>query len=108
MLTKFAAALLATTLVAGSAIAAQPSGAVVSPNTPATQMHSPSMPAASANKAGKTLKHAARHRSHRRKHLARSKSGGLHQARHAKPAAAHQARVGKSANKSANKSEQRS
>jgi hypothetical protein len=101
MLTKLAAALLATTLVAGSAIAAQPSGNT----TPAAQtQQSPSTPAAAMHKAGKTVKHAARHRSHVRKHLARSKSHlaskPVHQARHAKPAkgsTTHQAGMGKNA-----------
>jgi hypothetical protein len=91
MLTKFAAALVATTLVAGSAIAAQPSSAAGQTPAPAAQMQSPSSPAATENKTAKTIKHAARHRSHMRKHLARSKSGGTHQARHVKPAKTHQA-----------------
>jgi hypothetical protein len=80
MLTKFAAALLATSLIAGSAIAAQPSGNTGS--TPAAQTQAPSAPAATMNKAGKTVKHTARHRSHVRKH-----------ARHAKPVKTHQAGV---------------
>jgi len=68
MLTKLAAALLATSLIAGSAMAAQPSGATGSNGTaPAVQTQSPS-PA--ATKANKTVKHAARHRSHVRKHAA--------------------------------------
>lgn len=80
MLTKFAAALLATSLIAGSAIAAQPSGNTAP--TPAAQTQTPSAPAATMNKAGKTVKHTARHRSHVRKH-----------ARHAKPVKTHQAGV---------------
>ena len=62
MLTKFAAALLATSLIAGSAIAAQPLGNT-SP-TPATQTQAPSAPSAPAatmNKAGKTVKHTVKH-----------------------------------------------
>jgi hypothetical protein len=108
MLTKLAAALLATALVAGSAIAAQPSAPAGSNMPPAAQTHqSPSTPAAATHKAGKTVKHAARHRSHVRKHLARSKSQPAnkfaHQARHAKPAkgsTTHQAGMGKNAKRS--------
>jgi hypothetical protein len=84
MLTKFAAALLATSLIAGSAIAAQPSGNTAP--TPAAQTQVPSAPAATMNKAGKTVKHTARHRSHVRKHVARGRSHVVHHARHAKPA----------------------
>jgi hypothetical protein len=88
MLTKFAAALLATSLIAGSAIAAQPSGNTAP--TPAAQTQTPSAPAATMNKAGKTVKHTvkhtARHRSHVRKHIARGRSHVVHHARHAKPA----------------------
>jgi hypothetical protein len=100
MLTKFAAALLATSLIAGSALAAQPSGAAGSnTGTPAAQTQS--TPAPSMNKAGKTVKHAARHRSHPRKYLARGRSHGkTHVVRHAKPAKTHQARVGKSEKRS--------
>jgi hypothetical protein len=92
MLTKFAAALLATSLIAGSAIAAQPSGNTGS--TPAAQTQTPS--AATMNKAGKTVKHTARHRSHVRKHVARGRKHVVHHARHAKPAKTHQAGVAKS------------
>ena len=89
MLTKFAAALLATSLIAGSAIAAQPLGNTGS--TPAAQTQAPSAPAATMNKAGKTVKHTARHRSHVRKHVARGRNHVVHHARHAKPAKNHQA-----------------
>jgi hypothetical protein len=91
MLTKFAAALLATSLIAGSAIAAQPLGNTGS--TPAAQTQAPSAPAATMNKAGKTVKHTARHRSHVRKHVARGRNHVVHHARHAKPAKTHQAGV---------------
>jgi hypothetical protein len=94
MLTKFAAALLATSLIAGSAIAAQPSGNTGS--TPAPQTQTPSAPAATMNKAGKTVKHTARHRSHMRKHVARGRNHVLHHARHAKPVKTHQAGVARS------------
>jgi hypothetical protein len=86
-------------LIAGSAIAAQPSGNTGS-NTgsvPATQTQAPSAPAATMNKAGKTVKHSvkhtARHRSHVRKHVARGRNHVVHHARHAKPAKTHQAGV---------------
>jgi len=102
MLRKFAAALLATSLIAGSAIAAQPSGNTA-PNTgstPAAQTQVPATPAATMNKAGKTVKHTvkhtARHRSHVRKHVARGRNHVVHHARHAKPAKTHQAGVAKS------------
>lgn len=98
MLTKFAAALLATSLIAGSAIAAQPSGNTA-PNTgstPAAQTQVPATPAATMNKAGKTVKHTARHRSHVRKHVARGRNHVVHHARHAKPVKTHQAGVARS------------
>jgi uncharacterized protein YdeI (BOF family) len=94
MLTKFAAALLATSLIAGSAIAAQPSGMRASNGTaPAVQTQTPSTPA--ANTAKPAVKHAARHRNHVRKHIARSKGHVEHHARHAKPAKTHQAGMSK-------------
>jgi hypothetical protein len=105
MLTKFAAALLATSLIAGSAIAAQPSG---TPSTngaaPAVQTQTPSGPVAKETNATKpAVKHTARHRSHARKHLARSKGHLVHHARHAKPAkesTTHQAGMNKNAKRS--------
>ena len=97
MLTKFAAALLATSLVAGSAIAAQPSP--TANGAPAVQTQVPAAPTA------KVAKHAARHRNHVRKHIARSirkhvarsNRHVVHQARHAKPAkgTTHQATTSK-------------
>jgi hypothetical protein len=102
MLTKFAAALLATSLIAGSALAAQPSGAAGTIRPPAAQTQP--TPSPSMNKAGKTVKHAARHRAHSRKHLARGKTHGtdhvVRHARHAKPAKTHQARITKSEKRS--------
>jgi hypothetical protein len=95
MLTKFAAALLATSLIAGSAIAAQPSGMTSNGAAPAAQT-SPSTPAANTAKPGKTVKHTAHHRNPVRKHVARSKGHVVHHARHAKPANTHQAGMSKS------------
>jgi hypothetical protein len=101
MLTKFAAALLATSLIAGSALAAQPSGAPATNGAaPAVQSQTPSTPAAKATTATKSVKHTARHRNHVRKHVARSKGHVVHHARHAKPAKTHQARMSKSATRS--------
>jgi hypothetical protein len=96
MLTKFAAALLATSLIAGSALAAQPSGTPASSGaTPAAQSQTPSTPAAKATTGTKTVKHTTRHRNHVRKHVARSKGHLVHHARHAKPTKTHQARMNK-------------
>jgi hypothetical protein len=100
MLTKFAAALLATSLIAGSAIAAQPSGTAASNGAPAVQTQVPSTPAANAAKPGKTVKHTARHRNHVRKHVARNSRHVVHHARHAKPAKTHQAGMSKSSKRS--------
>ena len=87
MLTRFTAALLATSLIAGSAIAAQPSGMPASNDAaPAVQTQTPSTPAVNTAEPGKTVKHTARHRNHVRKHIARSKGHVEHHARHAKPA----------------------
>jgi hypothetical protein len=99
MLTKFAAALLATSLIAGSAIAAQPSGTPASNGAaPAVQTQTPSTPAAKATKPA--VKHTARHRNHVRKHVARSKGHVMHHARHAKPAKTHQAGMSKGSKRS--------
>jgi hypothetical protein len=95
MLTKFAAALLATSLIAGSAIAAQPSGTSTGA-APAIQTHTPSTPAANSAKPGKTVKHTARHRHHVRKHVVRTRGNVVHHARHAKPARTNQAGMAKS------------
>jgi hypothetical protein len=102
MLTKFAAALLATSLIAGSAIAAQPSGTPATGGAaPAVQTQTPSTPAANGTKATKpAVKHTARHRHHVRKHLARSKGHLVHHARHAKPAKTHQAGMSKGTKRS--------
>ena len=102
MLTKFAAALLATSLIAGSAIAAQPSGITASNGAaPAVQIQTPSTPAAKTVKPAKTVKqHTARHRNHVRKHIARSKGHVERHARHAKPGKTHQAGMTKSAKRS--------
>jgi hypothetical protein len=94
MLTKFAAALLATSLIAGSALAVQPSGNIGS--GPAAQTQAPSAPAATMNKVGKTVKHTARHRSHVRKHVARGRNHVVRHAWHAKPVNTHQAGVARS------------
>jgi hypothetical protein len=96
MLTKFAAALLATSLIASSAIAAQPSGMPASNGTArALQTQMPSTPAASTAKPAKAVKHAARHRNHVRKHVARSRGHVVRHARHANPAKTHQAGTSK-------------
>jgi hypothetical protein len=98
MLTKFAAALLATSLIASSALAAQSSG------------NSGSMPAARTTQTAKPGKSGTTHRAikvakhrstHARKHLAsgkdRGKSRVQHHARHTTPAKTHQAGVAKTA-----------
>ena len=95
MLTKFAAALLATSLVAGSALAAQPSG--TSGSLPATQTSQSANPAkTNAGKTATTHKAVkmAKHRSaHVRKHLASGKTHVVRHARHNTPAKTHQAGV---------------
>lgn len=86
MLRKFAVALVATTLIAGSAFAAQPSE--TSGAAPAATQAAP---------AAKTTKIVAHTTKHVRKHVARRKAGNIHQARHVKSTKAHQASVAKSA-----------
>jgi hypothetical protein len=98
MLTKFAAALLATSLIASSALAAQSPG------------NSGSMPGAETSQTAKPAKTATTHKAvkmtkHRstraRKHLANGKEHGKSRverhARHITPAKTHQAGVGKTA-----------
>jgi hypothetical protein len=101
MLTRFAAALLATSLIAGSALAAQPSS-MAAPNgaAPAVQSQTPSTPSTHATKPAKAVKHTARHRNHARKHVARNKGHVVHHARHAKPAKTHQVGMSKGSNRS--------
>ena len=99
MLTKFAAALLATSLIAGSAIAAQPSGMTAS-NGAAPALQTPATPAVKTVKSANTIKHAAEHRNHVRKHLARSKDRAVHHARHATPAKTHHVGMTKSTKRS--------
>ncbi len=108
MLKKFAAALIATTLVAGPAFAQSNGNSGTMPSAPSAQTvpASPtaSMPAAKPTvkttvKTAKTVKHATKHA---RKHAARStkKGAAIHQARHAKPAKAHQAGIATAAKRS--------
>ena len=100
MLTKFAAALLATSLIAGSAIAAQPFGMAASSGAaPAVQTQTPATPAAKTVKPANSVKHAARHRNHARKHLART-GRAVHHARHANPAKTHQVGMTKNTKRS--------
>jgi hypothetical protein len=89
MLKNFAAVLLATTLIAGPALAAQSQTNVGS--APVAQ----TAPVAAAKQAtnvtpAKTVKYASRHS---RKHVVRAKSGTMHLARHTKPAKSHQAKI---------------
>jgi hypothetical protein len=108
MLTKFAAALLATSLIAGSALAAEPAATTGSNSgMPAAQTQAPAKPAATANKTGKTVRHSTRrhaHVWHVRKHIARGKSHNgnhaVHHARHAKPAKSHQVGIAKGTGRS--------
>jgi hypothetical protein len=86
MLRKFAVALVATTLIAGSAFAAQPSETTGA--TPAATQAAP---------AAKTAKIVAHTTKHVRKHVARRKAGNILQARHVKSSKTHQASVAKSA-----------
>jgi hypothetical protein len=111
MLRKFAAALIATTLIAGPAFAAQSTGtAGTAPATAPVTAPVATAPASAAAtvKTTKTVHHTVKHD---RKHLARgkngiktgSKSGTMHLARHVKPAKTHQANTGKTTNDQAAK-----
>ena len=113
MLRKFAAALLATALVAGPAFAQSNGNAGSTPAVPAAQPAAKSQSgamgaspstnattnvgtkaggqAATAGKSSKIVKHSK----HARKHVVRGKSGSMHQARHGKGAKTHQAKVTK-------------
>jgi hypothetical protein len=87
MLRKFAAALLASTLVAGTAFAAEPSGNAGA--TAAAPAGATASVKADAAKTVKTVKHA--HKS-ARKHFARGKVG-MKQAHHVKAGKTHQAKL---------------
>ncbi len=98
MLRKFAAALVATTLIAGSAFAAQSSGTNGAPATPAMQAAPVNAGLAKTvtpvnagpAKTVTPVKHAA---THSRRHVVR-KTGTMHQARALKSARSHQAKIG--------------
>jgi hypothetical protein len=96
MLRKFAIALVATTLIAGSAFAAQSSdnagSASAKPAAPVTQ----TAPAANAKPSEKV----SAEQTYVRKHVAHRKTGMIHQARHIKPAKTHQANVNAPAKRS--------
>jgi hypothetical protein len=98
MLTKFTAALVATSLIASAAFAAQSPGN--SGSMPAAQASQPANPTKTAT-THKTVK-VAKHRStHARKHLASGKERGKirmeRHARHTTSAKTHQAGVAKTA-----------
>jgi hypothetical protein len=88
MLRTFAAALIATTLVAGTAFAAN-SGVAGSATTQAVPAASTtSVKAGQTAKPAKSVKHV---RKNTRKHVTRVKSGKMHQAHHVKGRKVHQA-----------------
>jgi hypothetical protein len=89
MLRKFAVALIATTLIAGSAFAAQTSE--TSGAAPAATQAAPAV---------KTTKIVAPTTKHVRKHVASRKAGKMHLSRHVKSTKMHQASVVKSAKRS--------
>jgi hypothetical protein len=98
MLRKFAAALVATTLVAGTAFAAEPSGtAGAIPAAPAAAASSVKADTANPAKTIKTVK-AIKH-AHKRTHthLARG-NAGMKQAHHLTAAKTHQTRISHQAN----------
>jgi hypothetical protein len=92
MLRNFAAALLATTLIAGPAFAAQ------STDTAGATKATPSVAATTTVKTGETqkpvkmVKHLTKHT---RKHVAHRAVGAMHQASRLKPAKTHQASIAK-------------
>jgi len=90
MLKTFAAALLATSLVAGTALAASDAGKPVTP-APQTQT-APAMSKA-------PVKHHAAVKHTKKTHVSRAR-GTIHQARHGKPVKSHQASTAKPAHRS--------
>jgi len=103
MLKIFTAALLATAMIAGPALAA-PASDTKAPAATATTATAPA--AASTAKTAATTKplttgkHTTRHV---RKHLARAKLGATHQVQHLKSAKTHQASIAKPAVKTGDK-----
>jgi hypothetical protein len=91
MLRTFAAALIATTLVAGTAFAAD-SGIAGSATTQAAPAASTtSVKADQTAKSAKSAKSVKHVRENTRKHVTRVKSGKMHQAHHVKGRKVHQA-----------------
>jgi len=117
MLTKFAAVLVATSLVAGSAFAAPPSGnsnlapADQTAQTPdfgktktaktgAAKTDAAKTRAAKTVTTHKTVKTAKNRPMHAREHFASGKSRMMHHARHTAPVKTHQAVAGKDGKRS--------
>jgi hypothetical protein len=91
MLRNFAAALLATTLIAGPAFAAQSSDTAGATHAaPAA-----SVTAAKTSETAKPVKVVKHVTKHTRKHVAHRTVGTMHQARQIKPAKTHQASIAK-------------
>jgi len=90
MLRNFAAALVATTLLGGPALAQ-----TTDTSKPAAQSQTASAASTAPAKAGKTVKHAKT----QTKHLS-ARHRVSHQARHAKPVKTHQAGTDKSGHRS--------
>lgn len=96
MLRKFAAAMLATTLIAGAAFAAQPSGSAGSPPPAATAGSNGKTVAVPTDptKSVKLAKHMRKHaQKHVRKHIARGKVRAMKAAQHFKGSKTHKARL---------------
>jgi delta-aminolevulinic acid dehydratase/porphobilinogen synthase len=96
MLRNFAIALVATTLIAGPAFAAQSSDTA---GTPSAKPAAPVTQAAPAVNAKQPAKQAVKE-THVRKHVAHGKNGPMHQARHIRPVKTHQANVNAAAKRS--------
>src|SRR5580704_15081953 len=97
MLRNFAIALVATTLIAGPAFAAQSSDNTS--GSPSAKPAAPVTQAAPDTNAKQPAKQAVK-QTHVRKHVAHRKTGTMHQARHIKAAKTHQANVNTAAKRS--------
>ena len=94
MLRKFAGVLLATALLAGPAVAVQPTDNAGPTSAAMTASHHAAVKHGKLNKHGKIVTHA---RKHAYSHLAQGRAHKLKDVRHVKPTTKHKAHVAKAA-----------
>jgi hypothetical protein len=98
MMRKFAAALIATALVAGPALAQSTGNPTAAPAAPAVSQGAPAAAAKPAVKTAKTVKHSRHLRKHAARHI--KKHAAVHQAHRTKASKVHHAGAAKTGKQS--------